>query len=92
MVAICISQGPCHARLSPLTTLHRPGVELRANLKSVSHERHLEDVAFVWELTKETIHLPPGCLQGRLSTTRAHPPRDTPVPTLISLNVLIHYF
>ena len=21
-------------------------------------------MAFVWELTKETIHLPPGCLQG----------------------------
>jgi len=41
-----------------------PGVELRANLKSISHRCHLEEVAFVWELTKETIHLPLGRLQG----------------------------
>ena len=40
------------------------GVELRANLKSISHRCHLFEVAFVWELTKETIHLPLGCLQG----------------------------
>ena len=41
-----------------------PGVELRANLKSISHRCHLFEVAFVWELTKETIHLPLGCIQG----------------------------
>ena len=41
-----------------------PGVELRANLKSISHRCHLFEVAFVWELTKETIVLPLGCLQG----------------------------
>ena len=41
-----------------------PGVELRANIKSISHRCHLFEVAFVWELTKETIHLPLGCLQG----------------------------
>ena len=29
-----------------------PGVELRKNLKSISHRRHLFEVAFVWELTK----------------------------------------
>ena len=29
-----------------------PGVELRANLKSISHRCHLFEVAFVWELTK----------------------------------------
>ena len=46
-------QGPSH-----------PGAELRANLKPISHECHLFDVAFVWELTKETIDLPLGCLQG----------------------------
>ena len=40
------------------------GVELGANLKSISHRCHLFEVAFVWELTKETIHLPLGCLQG----------------------------
>jgi len=33
----------------------------RANLKSISHRCHL---VFVWKLTKETIHLPLGCLQG----------------------------
>ena len=44
-----------------------PEVELRANLKSISHRCHLFEVAFVWELTKETIHLPLGCLQGGLA-------------------------
>ena len=38
--------------------------ELRANLKSTSHRCHLFEVAFVWELTEETIHLPLSCLQG----------------------------
>ena len=40
-----------------------PGGNLGANLKSFSHRCHLEEVAFVWELTKETINLPMGCLQ-----------------------------
>ena len=44
-----------------------PGVELRANLKSISHRCHLFEVTFVWELTKETIDLPLGCLQGGLA-------------------------
>jgi len=35
-----------------------------ANFKSISHRCHLILVAFVWELTKETIYLPLGCLQG----------------------------
>ena len=39
-------------------------VELKANLKSISHRCHLFEVAFVWELTQETIDLPLGCLQG----------------------------
>ena len=43
---------------------NQPGVELRANLKSISHRCHLVEVAFVGELTKETIHLPLVCLQG----------------------------
>jgi len=43
-----------------------PGVELRANLKSISRRCHPILVAFVWELTKETIYLPLGCLQGGL--------------------------
>ena len=41
-----------------------PGVELRANRKSISHRCYLFEVAFVWELVKEAIHLPLGCLQG----------------------------
>ena len=73
--------GSLALRLQPRWTLDEwileihPGVELRANLKSMSHKCHLEvksishrcylfEVAFVWELTKETIHLPLGCLQG----------------------------
>ena len=35
-----------------------------ANLKSISHRCRPILVAFVWVLTKETIHLPRGCLQG----------------------------
>jgi len=35
-----------------------------ANLKSISHRCYLFEVAFEWELTKETIVLPLGCLQG----------------------------
>ena len=48
-------------------TQDHPAVELRANLKSISHKCHLFEMAFVWELAEETIHLPPGCLQGGTS-------------------------
>ena len=41
-----------------------PGVDLRANLESISHKCNLFEVAFLLELTRETIHLPLGCLQG----------------------------
>ena len=43
-----------------------PVVELRANLKLISHRCRLFGMAFVWALFKETIHLPLGCLQGGL--------------------------
>ena len=33
---------------------------------SIAHRCYLFEVAFVWELTKETIVLPLGCLQGGL--------------------------
>ena len=39
-----------------------PGVELRANLKSISRRCHPILLAFVWELTAETIDLPLSCL------------------------------
>ena len=42
--------------------LSHPGVELRANLKTISHKYYLFEVAFVWELSNETIHLPLGFL------------------------------
>ena len=51
-------------------SLDHPGVELRANVKSISHRCHLFELAFVWELTEETIKLPLGCLQGGLPTIR----------------------
>jgi len=41
-----------------------PGVELNAYLKSISHRCHLYEEAFVWKLTKQTIHLLLVCLQG----------------------------
>ena len=56
--------------IASLPLMHRaahmshPGVELRANLKLISHRCHFFEVAFVWVLTKETIDLPLGCLQG----------------------------
>jgi len=65
----------------PFATNH-PGVELRANLKSISHRCHLFEVAFAWGLTKETIHLPLGCLQG------GSIPTNSPGRILL----LIHHF
>ena len=44
--------------------LLHPGGNPGPNLKSISHRCYLREVAFVWELTKETIVLPLGCLQG----------------------------
>ena len=41
-----------------------------ANLKSISHRCHPILVAFVWELTKETIDCPLSCLQGGLRERR----------------------
>ena len=46
-----------------VSQISHPGVELRANLKSIAPKCHLFEVAFVWELPQETIHLPLGCLQ-----------------------------
>ena len=44
----------------------RPGGDPGAKSKSISNICRPTLVAFVWELTKETINLPPGCLQGGL--------------------------
>ena len=40
----------------------------KSYLESISHRCYLFEVAFVWELTKETISLPLGCLQGGLQS------------------------
>ena len=47
---------------------------------SISHRYHLEEVAFVWELTKETIHLPLGCLQGGSAFDAISSPRLRAIP------------
>ena len=73
---------PAARRLHPTPSfffLDHPGVELRANLKSISHRFHLFGVAFVWKLTKETINLLLGCLQGGYSQVPAAP-RLNPTP------------
>jgi hypothetical protein len=56
-----------------------PGGNPGANLKSISHRCHPILVAFVWELTKETINLPLGCPQGGRGSGSAFPGkrRDT---------------
>jgi len=65
-----------------------PGGNPGANRESISHRCYLFEIAFVWELTKETIHLPLGCLQGgtrRLQAVEATSPvsigETIPTPT-----------
>ena len=41
-----------------------PGGNPGANFKSTSHRCYLQEVAFEWELTEETINFPVGCLRG----------------------------
>ena len=41
-----------------------PGGNPEANLNSIFHRCHPILVSLVWELTKEAINLPLGCLQG----------------------------
>ena len=43
---------------------HDPGGNPEANLKSISHRCNPVLVECVWELTRETINLHPGCLHG----------------------------
>jgi len=57
-------EASCPDRIGDFVLICHPGGSPAANLKSISHRCHLFEVAFVWELTKETIDLPLGCLQG----------------------------
>ena len=50
---------PVRAPPPPHLDPSHPGGNPGANLKSISHRCHTILVAFVWELTKETIDLPP---------------------------------
>ena len=59
-----------------------PEVELRENHESISHRCYSFEVAFVCELTKETIHLPLGCLQGG-SQTACFSDREGPGERLV---------
>jgi len=54
----------------------------RANIKSISHRCYLFEVAFVWELAKETIVLPLGCLQGGCGCNPASPYRVASRPSI----------
>jgi hypothetical protein len=63
-VAIGVSVPPAPPCIVRVDRCDHPGVELRANRKSISHRYHFFKVAFVWELTQEAIYLPLGCLQG----------------------------
>ena len=49
---------------------YHPGGNPGANLKSISLKCYLQEVAFEWELTEQTIYLPLGCLQGGLAVGR----------------------
>jgi hypothetical protein len=53
-----------HARHRHPSPPWPPGVELRGNLESISHRCYLSEVSFAGELTKATIYLPLGRLDG----------------------------
>jgi len=66
-LAPCRPTRPALPRLCPgPSTPNHPGGNPGANLKSISHRCHPILVAFVLELTNETIYLPLGFLQGGL--------------------------
>ena len=60
-----------------------------ANLESISQRCYLFEVAFVWELTKETIHLHLGCLQGGPQKQQPESGVEpmNPQPSIEALNV-----
>ena len=49
----------------PRRETHHPGGNPGVNRESISHRRHPILVAFLWDLTKETIDLPLGSPRGR---------------------------
>jgi len=79
MIKFNLSQSKSPLKRPFAPTAH-PGGNPGANLKSISHRCHPILVAFVWGLTKETIHLPLGCLQG--GSRPAYPPQCNTPPHL----------
>ena len=61
---VCVHQQAGRHQAGRLGLFCHPGGNPGANLKSISHRCHLFEVACVWELTKEAIDLPLGCLHG----------------------------
>jgi len=59
-----LSKSQENPKYPPSNLVCHPGGNPGAKLKSISHRCHPILVAVVWELTKETIELPLGCLQG----------------------------
>jgi len=59
----CASIDTFNTTVKTLSVSHHPGGNPGANLTSISNRCYLREAAFKWELTKETIHLPLGCLQ-----------------------------
>ena len=49
----------------------RPGGNLATIFQSISHRCYLQEVAFEWKVSKATIYLPLGCLQGGLTFAAA---------------------
>ena len=49
---------------TPYPLNHKPYPTLEANHEQISHRCYLREIAFEWKLTKETIYLLMGCLQG----------------------------
>jgi len=60
---LCSRRAAQAARSRSVSDDLHPGGNPGANLKSISHKCYLFEEAFVWELTKETLVLPLGCLQ-----------------------------
>ena len=76
---------PENGTVGPIVS--HPGRNPGANLKSISHGCHPILVAFVWKLTKETIHLPLGCLQGGVER---EPLKREPRAPFLSWAALLH--
>jgi len=71
-----------------VASLLHPGGNPGANLKSISHRCHPILVAFLWELTKETIDLPLGCPHSqkcRTAALRGEPPPFCTVRSFLRL-------